>query len=148
MAALRVMLFRDDDDIETWSLPKDQWYKVVLAVNALWKSIETPEVQYRTLPDEADGELYVTPGLFGECRCSHGELMLEDEYDLDDSHFYQTRLPDDIREKYMLYYHEEEGGYLRRRMFVGEKHPLHGTDGLMARFDIVYLASEGEGAPQ
>lgn len=136
MSALRVILFFENAKVETKSLSKEEWYTVIQAVNGLWKAAETPDVCYRTLPNEEDGELYVVPGAFGECRCSTAEVMLEDEYDLDDHHFYPTQLPDDIHEKFMLYYHEEEGGYLRQRMFVGEKHPLYGLNGLMARFDI------------
>lgn len=122
----------------------DDRFAIIHACNALWKNYETKYTKYRTLPEE-DGELYVTPGRFDECRCSHSEVMLEDPYpyDLDNHHFYCTELPEDIKEKDMLYYHEEGDGYLRQRKLVGELHPLFGPyrpeflEPLKVRFDFV-----------
>lgn len=150
MAALRVVVFFENTELELRLLPWTDVLHIIHACNALWKNYETKYTKYRTLPED-DGDLYVTPGRFNECRCSDSEVMLEDEYpyNIDDHHFYQTELPLDIEEKTMLYYHEEEGGYLRQKKLVGELHPLcdpqrpNVLNGMSARFDVVTW-DEGE----
>jgi hypothetical protein len=109
-------------------------HRIVEAVNHMWSTLETPEVKYRTLPAD-DGYLYVTPGVFGECRCSDVEARLGDhsgDFDYDDHHFRHTELPSDVREKTILY---DESGILRERKLIGDIHPLF--EGMFVHFEVV-----------
>lgn len=150
MSALRVVIFSGDIELDVSNMSWDDRFAIIHACNAFWKTFETDEVKYRTLP-EGDGELYVTPGNFHECRCSDAEMMLEDSFPhtLDAEHFYATEVPEDMREKTTLYYHEEDGGCLRLRKLVGELHPLFGPyrqeflESLKVRYDFVTW-EEGE----
>lgn len=133
MSALRVVVFFEGSELDISILPWSQRFPILHACNALWKCFETEDVNYRTLPED-DGELYVTPGKFHECQCSDAESKL------DDHHFYSTMLPEDIREKNMLY---DDGGLLVERKLVGGLHPLYdpmspdALTGILARFDVV-----------
>ena len=151
MAALRVIVFSENSEVELRLLPWIDVLHIIHGCNALWKTFETKYTKYRTLPED-DGELYVTPGRFDECRCSDSEVMLEDEYpyNLDDHHFYQTELPPDIEEKNILYYHEEGDGYLGQRKMVGDVHPLYDPQspdalkGMTVRFELVVFNQEDD----
>ena len=134
MSALRVLVFFEDSELEVNALPRNEKHRIVRYCNEMWQTVETNNVKYRTLPED-DGYLYVTPGVFDECRCSDAEAWLDDyfgEFDYDDHHFRQTELPEDVNEKTLLY----DEGILRERKLVGDIHPLF--DGMKVRFEIVY----------
>ena len=144
MSALRVLVFFENSELDMNILPWIDTLHIIHACNALWKTFETEDIKYRTLPED-DGYVYVTPGNFQECRCSDAEARLEDPhpYDLDDHHFYSTELPVDITEKTILYYHEEDDGILRQKKMIGEEHPLcdpqspDALKGMTVRFEVV-----------
>jgi hypothetical protein len=141
MSALRVVIFFENAELNLVELPWTDVLYIIHGCNYLWKHHETEEIKYRTLPED-DGELYVIPGVFDECRCSHSEVMLEDPYpyDLDNHHFRYTTLPKDIHEKTMVY---SETGDLFIKKLVGGLHPLYDPqspdtlNGIFARFEIV-----------
>ncbi len=139
MSALRVLVFFENAELDPTILSLDEKHRIIDSCNALWKTAETKDVKYRTLPAD-DGELYVIPGDFDECRCSDSEVTLGDklgEFDYDDHHFYRTMLPENIETKCILYV--EDDGILRERKMVGDIHPLF--EGLYARFEIVHWES-------
>jgi hypothetical protein len=101
----------------------------------LWQTANTAEVEYLALPGN-DGELYVYPGYYDECRCSESEVNFacneRSGVDLGDDHYNHTTLPSDVIEKSILY--TEEDGILRERKLLGDIHPLH--DAMHVRFEI------------
>jgi hypothetical protein len=127
MSTLRVIVSFENSELDVNALPRSEKHRIVEYCNEIWKTVETETVKYRTLLED-DGYLYVTPGVFDECRCSDVEARLND---YDDHHFNQTDLPDDIAEKTLLY----DEGLLRERKLVGEVHPLF--DEMTVRFEIV-----------
>lgn len=137
MSAFRVIAIFENAELDISTLAWGQQVLIIRAANRLWKCAETPEVSYRTLPED-DGHLYVTPGVFDECRCSESEATLSDklgEFDFDDHHFRQIDLPKDASEKTVLY---DEGGLLVERKLVGYDH--HVLEGLFLRFELVVEA--------
>jgi hypothetical protein len=138
MSALRVRVLFEDNELDMNLLSEQEKYKIAMACNQIWKTAETPDIKYRTLPYE-DGELYVYAGNVGECRCSEVEARLSDTLDWDDDHFHRVRLPEDAGKKTILY--QEEDDMLRERWLVGSDHPLF--DGLWASFEIVNWVEEG-----
>jgi hypothetical protein len=134
MSALRITLFFENGELDVNTLPWEIQRLVIQTANRLWQSAETPTVKYRTQPED-DGRLYVTPGVFGECRCSEVEVTLPDklgEFDFDDHHFEPTVLPEDVSEKKILY---DSGGYLYERLLVGDFHPVF--EGINVKFEMV-----------
>jgi hypothetical protein len=135
MSSLRIIILSENSEVETSSLSWNERLRIIRSCNNLWESAKTPEVEYLTLPGE-DGELYVYPGYYDECRCSEMESGLSErmgEVDLGDHHFQHTWLPEDVTKKSILY--TEDDGILRERMLVGDFHPLH--DSLFVRFEVV-----------
>jgi hypothetical protein len=131
MTALRVIALFENAELDMTAL---EWGKKCLIIEFANKLWESDDVKYRTLPGD-DGHLYVTAGVFDECRCSEIESLLPDlmgEFDLDDHHFRQIPLPADAVEKTILY---DEGGYLVIRKLVGHAH--HVLEGLFIKFEIV-----------
>jgi hypothetical protein len=135
MTALRVVVFFENAELPFSLLPWGVVCRMVEHVNALWKTAETPDVKYRTLPED-DGVLYVTPGVFDECRCSEVEARLGDmegHFDFDDHHFHHTTLPKDIDEKYVVFAENDE--MLRMRYLTKDIFPF--VEGLSLQFRAV-----------
>lgn len=140
MSAIRVRVLFEDNELDVNLLSEQEKYKIAKACNQIWKTAETADVKYRTLPYE-DGELYVYAGEFDECRCSGVEARLKDtlgELDWDDDHFHRVCLPEDVGKKNILY--QEEDGMLRQRWLTGSDHPLF--DGMWVSFEVVVWAEE------
>jgi hypothetical protein len=137
MSAFRVVAFFEGAELDMNLVSWPDRHSIIEGCNALWKHAETPDVKYRTLPND-DGELYVFPGVFDECRCSDSEVTLGDKlgvFDYDDHHFRQTVLPEDVHEQHMLFM--EEDGTLRERYLTKSTFPLLEPTGMSVRFEYV-----------